>query len=199
MFNEPRGPDRIAELLVHLGRAARSENSQSDLTAAQWTCLRFLARANGSSRTPSAFASFQATTRGTASQIIKSLERRELIARTRSERDRRSVSLDLTNRGREMLEKDPLGDLIGVIDSLGPTERDHFLVTLSRLSSALAKRRDGPAFGTCQDCSHFGTSGDTAFCACMAAELATEDTAKLCASYTPTPGSPNEGGRNGAA
>src|ERR1700730_8622173 len=34
----------------------------------------FFARANSFSRTPSAFAEFQATTRGTASQAIKALE-----------------------------------------------------------------------------------------------------------------------------
>jgi len=75
MACEPYTPDRIAELLVHVGRAAQSADARSELTAAQWTCLRFFARANGTTRTPSAFASFQATTRGTASQIIKSLER----------------------------------------------------------------------------------------------------------------------------
>ena len=80
MINQYQTPNRIAELLVHVGRAARSEahneNPRSSLTAAQWTCLRFFARANGSTRTPSGFASFQATTRGTASQIVKTLERR---------------------------------------------------------------------------------------------------------------------------
>lgn len=187
MIDEPQAPDHIAELLVHVGRAARSEDARTELTAAQWTCLRFFARANGSTRTPSAFASFQATTRGTASQIIKSLERRGLVARTRSDRDRRSVCFDLTEQGRAMLAQDPLRDLIGVIDGLGATERDRFLTTLSRLASALAMRRDAPAFGTCRDCTHFGTSADTAYCACMAAELAVEDIAKLCASYRPDP------------
>lgn len=184
MTHERQTPDRIAELLVHVGRAARSEDARSELTAAQWTCLRFFARANGSTRTPSAFASFQVTTRGTASQIIKSLERRGLITRTRSERDRRSVFFDLTERGGAMLTQDPLRDLIGVIDALGSAERDRFLATLSRVASVLALRRDMPAFGTCRDCSHFGTSGDAAFCACMAAELAAEETTKLCASYS---------------
>jgi DNA-binding MarR family transcriptional regulator len=193
-------PDRIAELLVHVGRAARSEDALSDLTAAQWTCLRFFARANGSTRTPSGFASFQATTRGTASQIIKTLERRGLIVRTPSERDRRSVCFDLTDEGTAMLARDPLRHLIGVIEALATTERDGFLATLSRLSSALALRRDMPAFGTCRDCSHFGTSGDTAYCACMAAELAAEETTKLCASYSgPILTGRREGSRDDAA
>src|SRR6056297_75422 len=200
MIDEPQTPDRIAELLVHVGRAARSGDMGSELTGAQWTGLRFFARANGSTRTPSGFASFQATTRGTASQIIKSLERRGLVARTRSERDGRSVCFDLTDGGRAMLAQDPLGDLIGVIDGLGAAERDRFLGTLSRLVSALAMRREVPAFGTCRDCSHFGTSGDTAYCACMAAELAAEETTKLCASYRgPAFREQRKGDRNGAA
>lgn len=199
MIGNPDISDRVAELLVHVGRAARSEGARSELTAAQWTCLRFFARANGGSRTPSAFASFQATTRGTASQIIKSLERRGLVARTRCARDRRSVCFDLTAEGRRMLAQDPLREVAGLIDGLGEAERARFLMTLSRLSSALAAQRDVPAFGTCRDCSHFGTSGEAAYCACMAAELATDEMHKLCASYTPAHGVARKGKRDGAA
>lgn len=198
MTDTPQTPDRIAELLVHVGRTARTEDAGSALTAAQWTCLRFFARANGSTRTPSGFASFQATTRGTASQIIKSLERKGLVTGTRSDRDRRSVSFDLTNHGRTILAQDPLRDLIDVIDRLGATERNRFLTTLSRLASTLAIQRDAPAFGTCQDCSHFAASDDTAYCACMAEELAAVDIPKLCASYTPTPEPQSQGDRHDA-
>ena len=183
---------------MHLGRAVQSEDARSELTAAQWTCLRFFARANGSTRTPSAFASFQATTRGTASQIIKSLERRGLVSRTRSDRDRRSVCFDLTDKGRTMLDNDPLRVLVGLIDGLDDAESGRFLTTLSGLTAALAAKRDAPAFGTCRDCSHFGTTGDAAYCACMAAELATDDIAKLCASYRPAHGARHKGDMDGA-
>lgn len=197
MRHETQTPDRIAELLVHVGRAARSEDAGSGLTAAQWTCLRFFARANGSTRTPSGFASFQATTRGTASQIVKSLERKGLVVGTRSDRDRRSVSFDLTERGHTMLADDPLRDLIDLIDGLAAAERDSFLTTLSRLAVSLALQREVPVFGTCQDCSHFARSGGTAYCACMAEELASVDIIKLCASYNPIPESLSQGDRNG--
>ncbi len=176
-------PDRIADLLVHVGRAARSEESRSDLTATQWACLRFFAAANGSTRTPSGFACFQATTRGTASQIIKSLERRGLIQRHRSVRDRRSVRFDLTETGRATLQRDPLGDLIHAIDRLDWTERAPFLSTLSRLASVLSGLRNVPAFGTCRDCSHFTPKGDHGYCACMAETLSIEEIDKLCASH----------------
>lgn len=186
MINQRQTPDRIAELLVHVGRAACSEDRGSSLTAAQWTCLRFFARANGSTRTPSGFANFQATTRGTASQIIKTLENRGLITRQRSDHDRRSVRLDLTEMGRATLLEDPLNDLINVIGQLQYDERDRFLQTLSRMAYALAGLRDVPAFGTCQDCSHFKPAIGSGYCACMAAELAAEDIDQLCASYQGT-------------
>lgn len=185
MFDEYKTPDRIAELLVHMGRAARSEDGRSALTAAQWTCLRFFARANSPSRTPSAFARFQGTTRGTASQIVKSLEDRGLILRARSERDRRSTRFDVTETGRAMLDNDPLRGLTGVIGTIDGRECDRFLETLVRLASGLASLRGVSAFGTCRDCSHFVADSAGGYCACMAAELAAGDIDRLCASFAP--------------
>lgn len=200
MMDETGIANRIAELLVHVGRAARREDGRSDLTAAQWSCLRFCARANGDTRTPSGFASFQATTRGTASQIIASLERRGLVSRTRSGRDRRSVRCDLTDAGRALLAEDPLRDLTGVVGALDPAERARFLGTLSRLASALAARRAAPAFGSCGDCRHFAADGAAAYCACMAAELTEDDIDKLCARYRgPAGDARREGDPYGAA
>src|SRR5258708_18509270 len=63
-----------AELLVQVGRLVQAEGYDGELSPAQWMALRFFARANQFSRNPSAFAEFQATTRGTATQTIKLLE-----------------------------------------------------------------------------------------------------------------------------
>jgi DNA-binding MarR family transcriptional regulator len=175
--------DHIAELLVHIGRACRAEEAQAGLTPAQWTCLRFFARANAATRTPSAFASFQATTRGTASQIIKTLEARGLLVRHKSPTDGRSVRFELSCAGRSLLRKDPMGDLNGLLGALDGVERAAFLATLSRLSSSLAGLKNTPAFGTCRDCSHFTASETRGFCACMAAAIGAEDLDTLCASY----------------
>lgn len=183
MIALPIPADRIAELLIHVGRASRTDDARTDLTAAQWTCLRFFSRSNSSTRTPSAFASFHATTRGTASQIIKTLEQRGMIARRKSPTDGRSVYLDLTDAGRATLEQDPLSDLIAVLDALGAAEQDAFLSTLSRLASSLADRRGAPTFGSCRDCTHFTSVGQNSYCACMAAELEPDEIDKLCASH----------------
>ena len=52
-----------AELLLQAGRLVQAEGYDGKLSPAQWMALRYFARANPFSRTPSAFAAFQATTR----------------------------------------------------------------------------------------------------------------------------------------
>ena len=176
--------DEIAELIIHLGRSSRGEDLASPLTAAQWTCLRFFARANRLSRTPSAFANFQATTRGTASQTIKVLEGRGLLARYRSDHDGRSVRLEITELGQEALKADPLLDLMTLIDDISSQERAVFLATLSRLSETLAGLKGVQAFGTCEACNHYSQSDGGGYCACVAAELIADDLGKLCVNFS---------------
>src|ERR1700751_4283971 len=87
-----------AELLLLLGRFVQADGYDGKLSPAQWMALRFFARANRFSRTPSAFAEFQATTRGTASQAIRALEAGGYLVRQRSKADGGSVSLRLTSK-----------------------------------------------------------------------------------------------------
>ena len=92
-----------AELLLQVGRLVQAESYDGELSPAQWMALRYFARANTFSRTPSAFAEFQATTRGTASQAIKALEAGGYLVRQRSKADGRSVSLRLTSKEKKRL------------------------------------------------------------------------------------------------
>lgn len=175
-------PDEIAELIVHLGRAARSDDDTL-LTPAQWTALRYLSRANTDSRTPSAFASFHATTRGTATQTLKGLESRGLIRRGDQRRDGRSVCYDLTDDGRALLARDPLRDLSAAVLALPPALRAALAEALPALVSDLARRREAPAFGTCRDCRHFGDGPQEAFCACMARMISQPEISLLCVNF----------------
>jgi DNA-binding MarR family transcriptional regulator len=174
--------DEIAELLVYLGRAARGGDAASDMTAAQWTALRFFARANDVSRTPSAFASFHATTRGTASQTTKSLLAKGYLARDESADDRRSVRFDLTDAGLAALRDDPLRALSEAIERLDMGLKSALRQALPALAGELAEIRDTVAFGTCGDCRHFA-GGAISYCACVAAELAPADLGRLCINF----------------
>ena len=144
----------IAELVFHLGHVATGEGLVEGLTAAQWAALRYFAQANRFSRTPSAFAAFHGTTRGTASQTIKSLEALGYLSRMRSKDDRRSVRLVLTDKAKDILANDPLESLVSAADSLSPGAQGNFANALQRILDQVTQERGKPLFGTCTSCQH---------------------------------------------
>ena len=144
----------IAELVLHLARIASAEALVEGLTPVQWAGLRYFGRANRFSRTPSAFAAFHGTTRGTASQTIKNLEAQGYLARMRSETDRRSVHLVLTEKARAILENDLFETLVRAADTLPPGVRGQFANALQRMLGQVALERGKPTFGSCASCTH---------------------------------------------
>jgi len=144
----------VAELVLHLGRIASAEALVEGLTPVQWAGLRYFARANRFSRTPSAFAAFHGTTRGTASQTIKNLEAQGYLTRWRSETDRRSVHLVLTEKARAILENDLFETLVRAVDTLPQGVRGQFANALQRVLGQVALERGIPTFGNCASCTH---------------------------------------------
>ncbi len=182
--------DLAAELLIHVARLAQAGGDHR-LTSAQWTALRFFARANRLSRTPSAFSAFHATTRGTASQTVKSLVALGLLERHRNEEDGRSIRFELTAEGRETLVRDPLRTLSTEIGRLPEPRRTALLAALKSLTGALALGQEMPLFGTCADCAHCDGAQETApaFCRCAEATLLASDMDALCIEFAPRPAS----------
>src|SRR5438876_2848227 len=183
-----------AELLLQAGRLVQAEGYDGDLSPAQWMALRYFARANPFSRTPSAFAEFQATTRGTASQAIKALEAGGYLVRQRSRADGRSVSLRLTDKGHEAVARDPFEVLVSAVDSLDAEEqiamRDALHQVLTTVAASGAHRR----FGVCQDCTYLGgetccssTSATRSALECLlfGVPIESEDAGLLCAYFQP--------------
>jgi len=174
----------LADLLVHLARLAQNA-ANSPLTAAQWTALRYFARANTFSRTPSAFSEFHATTRGTASQTVKALVDMGLLTRKAHAHDRRSAVMEVTAEGHAMLAHDPLGGLRQVLADLPQDDRDSLARSVRRAVTQLAAQRGAPTFGTCSDCDHCEPGGAQAYCHCTQTLLATPDMAAFCVDFRP--------------
>jgi len=145
-----------AELLLQLGRLVHAEGYHGELSPAQWMALRFFSRANPFSRTPSAFAEFQATTRGTASQAIKTLEAGGYLVRQRSDADGRSVSLHLTKKGKKALAYDPFEVLVRAVDSLDEEEQATLHDVLHEILTAVATSGAHRYFGVCWNCTYLG-------------------------------------------
>jgi DNA-binding MarR family transcriptional regulator len=183
-----------AELLLLVGRLVQADGYDGELSPALWMALRFFARANSLSRTPSAFAEFQATTRGTASQAIKALEAGGYLVRQRSQADGRSVTLRLTDKGNEALARDPFEVLVRAVDSLAKEQtamRDALHHVLTTIAASGAHRR----FGVCQDCTYLGgetccdsTSATLSSLKCLlfGVPIEPEDTGLLCVHFQPT-------------
>jgi MarR family transcriptional regulator, negative regulator of the multidrug operon emrRAB len=106
------------ELLGQIARTVWFEGAKHGLRDREWMALRFLSRANRFSRTPSALASYVGTTRGTASVLIDELERLGYLERKRSAEDKRSVMLNLTQKGKKVLARDPVNILVEAIGAL---------------------------------------------------------------------------------
>ena len=181
----------IAELVLHLGHIASGEGLGARLTPVQWSALRYFARANRFSRTPSTFAAFHGTTRGTASQTIKNLETQGYLTRLRSEADRRSARLDLTDKARAILVNDPFEALARAADALPPGVRGHFTNALQRMLGQVAAERGKPPFGTCASCKHLEGNcgcreGQVPYACRFASEpLLLEELDELCIYFAP--------------
>ena len=174
-----------AELLLLMGRLVQAEGYRGELSPAQWMALRFFARANQFSRNPSAFAEFQATTRGTASQVIKVLEAAGYLIRQRSEVDGRSVGLRLTDKGKEAIARDPFEALVRAVDSLDPEEQTAMHGALRRVLTTVATSGEHRHFGICQDCEYLERATRSALeCLLFGVPIEPEDAGLLCVHFS---------------
>ncbi len=185
---------KTAELLLQVGRLVQAEGYDDELSPAQWMALRYFARANPFSRTPSAFAEFQATTRGTASQAIKALEAGGYLVRQPSKVDGRSVSLRLTGKGKKALARDPFEILVRAVGSLDAKAQTAMHYALHQVLTTVAASGAHRRFGVCQDCTYLGgemcgnqpsTGPSVAECLLLGVPIEPEHVGLLCVHFQP--------------
>jgi DNA-binding MarR family transcriptional regulator len=182
---------QLADLVNRLGRAAHCLQFSEGLNPAQWEALRYLARANRVSRSPTALANYLGTTKGTASQTLRALEAKGYVRRTRGAADRRSVALDLTPAGEKVLEADPIArieQLAGQIpEELGAAMADGLTSLLGDLRAGCGSAM----FGVCAQCGHHLAERETAErrdrCGLSGEILTVEDDKLICVDFAPRP------------
>lgn len=168
----------IRDLIDRLTRLAAAEEWNGPLNPSQFAALSYLARANRFSRAPSHVAEYLATTRGTASQTLKALARKDLIEETRSAADKRSIRYDPTPEGLRLLE-DPSA-LEEVIAKLPPELADSLAASLKALVLTMLHRRGGRSFGICRTCRHHEASDGGGYCRLLDVPLLPGDADKIC-------------------
>src|ERR1700730_2947565 len=156
--------------------------------------LRFFARANSFSRTPSALGEFQATTRGTASQAIKALEASGYLVRQRSHADGRSVTARLTHKSNKAIARDPFEVLVRAVDSLDAEEQTAMHDALHHVLTTVAATGGHRHFGVCRDCTYLGAetccsstsaTGSALECLLFRVAIEPEDARRLCVHFEP--------------
>ncbi len=182
----------VAELVVQLGCRTRGDGFVANLTFAQWTALRYFSSANRFSRTVSAFAEFHGTTRGTASQTIKSLVQNDYLTRKRSKSDGRSIDFTLTNKSQKLLAEDPFEVLVDAASALSNSASHTVTRSLERMLHKMAQQQGKCQFGMCPNCKYI--QDDSCYmnqesnycCALMNEPLKEAETQQLCVNFLPS-------------
>lgn len=178
-------------MLTHLANIMHSEGRVCGLSSAQSEALRYFAHANRPSRTVSAFAEFHATTRGTASQTIKSLVERGLLVRRKSNADGQRAHLDVTREGRSLRDGYDGVDLVRLIADLPASRQVALAEVLTGILQTIADERERHTFGPCSLCEYFKPGGSPesldadGFCKYTRTSLPASGTAEICMRFKP--------------
>ena len=176
-------PDDIAVLLERLARVLQNESHAEGLKPTQWEALRYLARANRFSRTPSGLTAYLGTTKGTVSQTLNALERKGLVGKTEDPADRRQVRIDLTAKGGRLLKRDPVDGVLRSVSALSGREQQTLRHSLETLLTETLRRRGGRPFGLCHSCRHFKANdpdGAPHRCGLLDVALSPDDSNQIC-------------------
>lgn len=128
---------KIAVRLEQLTRRMHSQGYAARLFPAQWAALRYLNSSPEHLRTAIDLARFQGLASGAVARTVRTLvskgfvEKRGTIGRGRAE------GLDLTERGRTLLKKDPMKTIEAAIEALDDKQREAFATGLGTLLQAI--------------------------------------------------------------
>jgi len=134
----------IAELIEHLSRRVQGAAYTHDLKPAQWSALRYYAKADRTARTIRAFAAVHASSHSAASQIVTGLKRKRLLVSYTSKQDAREQVVEVTAAGAKLLRHDPLKPISSALKRMTDKEQRLLLKSLQRLLSAAFDRHAAP-------------------------------------------------------
>lgn len=132
-----REPKTLALTLEQVIRVHYSNCFRHGLKPAQWQALRYFALNEASQRTVTAFARHRASTMGTASTTISTLVKKGYLARDYGTGVPRNRGLYLTDKGRELLNDDPIEGLVAALADLPESERKDLAQTLGKVLDGL--------------------------------------------------------------
>jgi DNA-binding MarR family transcriptional regulator len=175
--------NRVKSLLDRIARVSTSQDWGDNLNPVQRAVLSYLSIANKFSKTPSIIAEYMCTTRGTTSQTLKALGRKELVFQSESPIDRRSISYEITALGLEALNVESGFD--AVLENVNQQKTLTLLSSLESIAHRLLAVRGFKPFGICKDCKYLKNNKTDVFCSLLKIELTQKQVTQLCHEQIP--------------
>jgi len=174
------------EILERLATLLRSESRnlliEYGLQPIQFEALYYFGVCNRYSDTLMAVTEYLGQTKGTVSQTLKVLERKELIRKVADAEDKRVSRLSVTRKGRALIKRlMPAPSMKSASELLGAEELSSINSALKRLLGALQQTNQSKSFGLCLTCSHnIQNSDSTYLCGLTQEPLSVEETNLIC-------------------
>lgn len=150
---------RTQQLLERLATLLRSESRnllfEYGLQPVQFEALYYLSLCNRYSDTPMSVTEYLGQTKGSVSQTLKVLEKKELIVKNIDSSDKRVTHLTITKQGGKLVKKilpSPLLLSAGVF--LNAQDIDRVNTSLSGLLKSAQHANNFKSFGQCSSCRH---------------------------------------------
>lgn len=175
--------ERIAALM----RAEeRRRCAECGLQPVHLQVLDYLLICNQYSNTPAAVSKYLGMTRGTVSQTLLLLEKKDLITKVADERDKRVVHLHISAAGKEQLHQAKPLDLFQHASEIlqqehNASECEEFF---RQALAALQKANKSQSFGLCKTCKHFNQQAHGAMCNLTKGKLSKSDSEKICQEHS---------------
>lgn len=139
--------------------------------------LNYLSISNKYSNTPVAVSAYLGNTKGTTSQTINLLESKGYIKKVKNNSDKRSVKLELTVRGKSLV------DLFNLkMNKISIDKKDLKIAedVLNNILRSIQKSNKNKSFGICKSCRFFIHENEGFRCGLTKEVLYTDEIDKIC-------------------
>lgn len=171
--------ERLGEL-IKVG--ARQAGAELGLQPIQLEVLHYLSVCNQYSDTPMAVTEYLGQTKGTVSQTLKVLEKKELIRKEADASDKRVTHLKVTVIGQQLIDnRIPTKLFLDACTHLSPQHQVEIAGALKHLLTSIIQSNNMKSFGVCSACRYNKKSEDGSyFCNLVKAPLLVHDIQLIC-------------------
>ncbi|WP_105169933.1 MarR family winged helix-turn-helix transcriptional regulator [Pseudoalteromonas sp. T1lg23B] len=171
--------ERLGDLLKVGARQAGAEHG---LQPVHVEVLHYLSICNRYSDTPMAVTDYLGLTKGTVSQTLKVLEKKDLLVKSIDENDKRITHLKLSESGQKLVaDLLPTSLFMNACAQLSPEQQSNIDSSLKLLLRALLTANNLKTFGVCKTCRYNQqTSDGNYFCGLVKQPLTSDDTQLIC-------------------